>query len=155
MADLGKKWESRFKEDWISSVPNSFIYRLNDQMSGFQGSSNISDFICYKKPDLFLIECKSHSGNIFPFAAFRQYDSLLEWKNVSGVHPGVILWLYDHNKVLWIPITTFEKLKIEDKKSFNVKMVGNSEYESLELPAKKLRTFMRVDYSALIDYYKE
>lgn len=77
MADLGKKFEARFRDDWTTSVRDSFIYRLNDQMSGYQGSSNISDFICYKKPDFFLIECKSHAGNTFPFAAFRQFESLL------------------------------------------------------------------------------
>ena len=45
------------------------------------------------------------------------------------------------------------KLKAEDKKSFNIKMLD--EYECLDLPSKKLRTFMNTDYSALIDYYKE
>ena len=63
--------------------------------------------------------------------------------------------MYDHDIVLWIPIETFEKLKKDEKKSFNVKMVGDPTYESLVLPSKKLRTFMETDYSALIDYYKE
>ena len=45
------------------------------------------------------------------------------------------------------------RLKEENKKSFNIKMIG--EYECLELPSKKLRSFMSTDYSALIDYYKE
>ena len=117
------------------------------------GSSNISDFICFKTPNLFLIECKRHSGNTFPFSAFRQYEGLLEWKDVTGVHPGVVLWLYDHDKVLWVPITTFERLKQEDKKSFNIKMIG--EYECLELPSVKMRTFMTTDYSKLVEYYKE
>lgn len=155
MADLGKRFELQFRKDWAKSVPDSFEYRLNDQMSGYMGSSNVSDFICFKTPDLFLIECKAHSGNTFPFSAFRQYEGLLAWKDVSGVHPGVVLWMYDHDLVLWIPVETFEKLKKEDKKSFNVKLVGNEEYESLVLPSKKLRTFMETDYSALIDYYKE
>jgi len=71
-----KKFEAFFKKNWIDTVPESFIYRLNDQMSGYMGSSNISDFICYKKPELFLIECKAHAGNTFPFSAFRQYEDL-------------------------------------------------------------------------------
>lgn len=155
MADLGKKFELQFRKDWSKFVPDSFEYRLNDQMSGYMGSSNVSDFICFKTPDLFLIECKAHAGNTFPFSAFRQYEGLLAWKGVSGVHPGVVLWMYDHDLVLWIPVETFEKLKKEEKKSFNVKLVGNEEYESLVLPSKKLRTFMETDYSALVDYYKE
>ena len=77
----------------------------------------------------------------------------MEYKNISGLHAGVILWFSDHDKVLWVPIETFEQLKKEDKKSFNIKMVG--EYKCLELPSKKLRAFMETDYSVLIDYYKE
>jgi len=45
------------------------------------------------------------------------------------------------------------QLKAEDKKSFNIKDIDK--YECLELPSKKLRTFMNTDYSALIEYYKE
>jgi len=122
-------------------------------MSGYMGSSNPCDFITYIKPDIFLIECKKHEGNTFPFSAFRQYEKLLEYKNISGLHAGVVLWFSDHDKVLWVPIETFEQLKKEDKKSFNIKMVG--EYKCLELPSKKLRAFMETDYSVLIDYYKE
>ena len=153
--EIGKQFEQIFKKNWEETVGDSFQYRLNDQMSGYMGSSNISYFICYKKPDLFLIECKTHLGNTFPFSAFRQYEGLLEWKGVSGVHAGVILWMRDHDLVLWIPVETFEKLRKEDKKSFNIKLVGNPEYESLVLPSKKKRKFLDTDYSALIDYYKE
>lgn len=34
MADKGKAFEARFKKNWQETVPDSFIYRLNDQMSG-------------------------------------------------------------------------------------------------------------------------
>ena len=155
MADIGKKFETRFKTDWLETVPGSFIYRLNDQMSGYMGSSNISDFICYNYPDLFLIECKEHKQNTFPFSAFRQYEGLTEWVNIKGVHPGVILWMSDHDKVIWVPITTFMKLREENKVSFNIKMLNDPNYETLEIPSKKLRSFMKSDYSALINYYKE
>ena len=152
MADLGKKFESRFHQDWLETVPDSFCYRLNDQMSGYAGSSNVSDFICFKG-DLFLIECKSHAGNTFS-VDFRQYDGLLAQSGITGVHAGVVLWMYDHDLVIWLPIETFKKLKEDGKKSFNVKMIGTDEYEYLILPSKKMRTFMKTDYSALIDYYK-
>ena len=152
-ANKGKNFETRFFNNWYETVPESFIYRLSDQMSGYMGSSNVSDFICYKKPNIYLIECKAHAGNTFPFSAFRQYEGLTQYANIPGVKAGVILWLYDHDKVIWIPIQTFMKLKAEDKKSFNIKMLD--EYECLDLPSKKLRTFMNTDYSALIDYYKE
>ena len=150
----GKAFESRFRLQWQETVPDSFIYRLNDQVSGYKGTSrNVSDFICYKKPIIYLIECKSHEGNTFPLATLRQYDELIQYDDIPGVEPGVILWMVDHDKVLWIPISTFKRLKDENKKSFNIKMIN--EYKCLELPSKKLRTFMSTNYSALIDYYKE
>jgi len=68
-------------------------------MSGFIGSTNISDFICYKKPFLFLIECKERKGNTFP-VDFRQYESLIQYANIEGVKPGVIIWFSEHDCVL-------------------------------------------------------
>jgi hypothetical protein len=80
---------------------------------------------------------------------------MLEYKDIDGLHAGVVLWMINHDKVIWVPIKTFEKIKLEDKKSFNIKMVDDPEYECLVLPSKKLRTFMETDYSKLLDYYKE
>jgi len=45
------------------------------------------------------------------------------------------------------------KLREEGKKSFNIK--DKDKYEYLELPSKKLRTYMKTDYSALIEYYEK
>lgn len=149
---LGKGFEEKFRAQWSETVPDSFCYRLSDQMSGFIGSTNISDFICYKKPFLFLIECKERKGNTFP-VDFRQYESLIQYANIEGVKPGVIIWFSEHDCVLWIPIQTFMKLREEGKKSFNIK--DKDKYEYLELPSKKLRTYMKTDYSALIEYYEK
>ena len=76
-------------------------------------------------------------------------------KNITGLVAGVVLWLSDHDKVIWVPITTFDKIKSEDGKSFNIKMLDNPEYECLELPSVKKRKFLNTDYSKLIEYYEE
>lgn len=152
----GKKFEERFKKDWIDSVKESFIYRLNDQMSGYMGSSNICDFICYNYPNIFIIDCKSIQGNTLPFSDLRQYDKMLEYKNIKGLYVGFIVWFVDHDRVLWIPIQTMEKIKGEGLKSFNIrKMVDPADYFFLEIPSYKMRTFMKSDYNALIKYYCE
>lgn len=52
-------------------------------------------------------------------------------------------------KVLYIPISTFKKLKEDEKKSFNIKMVGDAEYFSLEIPGVVKRTFIDSDYTVL------
>lgn len=150
----GKKFEARFKQDWATYVPDSFCYRLYDVTSGYYGVRGISDFICYKEPYLYLIDCKSHDGNTVSFNDFSQYESMLGVKDIPGVVAGTMIWFCERDRVIWVPIQTWEKLKLEDKKSFNIKYVEDSNYETLEIPSKKLRTFMESDYSTLIEYYK-
>ena len=154
---LGKKFEDQFKENWLDTVKDSWIYRLFDTMGGYSGIANVCDFIGFKSPLLFLIECKEHKGNTFPFSAFRQYQQMSDTykKNITGLVAGVVLWLSDHDKVIWVPITTFDKIKSEDGKSFNIKMLDNPEYQCLELPSVKKRKFLNTDYSKLIEYYEE
>ena len=129
-------------------------YRLFDTTSGFKGISNVGDFICYKYPNVYLIDCKSSQGNTLNFSMVRQYDLMIQYANITGVKVGIIWWAIDHDKVIWIPIQTFIELKNEGKKSFNIKLLESNDYEFLVLPSKKLRTFMDTDYSELINYYE-
>ena len=117
-------------------------------MSGFKHMSNISDLIFYKFPFICYGEIKSHKGNTFPLVNLTQYEKLLAKKGIKGVRAGVILWFIDHDKVLWVPIETFEKLRKEDKKSVNVKM-DYEEYNIIEIPSQKRRVFLDSDYSIL------
>lgn len=110
--------------------------------------SNISDLIFYKFPFICYGEIKSHKGNTFPLSNLTQYEKLLAKKGIKGVRAGVILWFIDHDKVLWVPIETFEKLRKEDKKSVNVKM-DYEEYNIIEIPSQKRRVFLDSDYSIL------
>ena len=154
MADSrGKEFEKRFKRDW-EKMPQALALRLPDQQSGYYGTSaNPCDFIRYHYPCLFLLELKTHQGNTFPFTAFRQYSKLkqLYKPDLQGVKIGVVLWLYSHEKVVYIPIQSFIKMEQDGKKSFSVKYIDTQEYSCLELPATKLRTYQVVDYSVLVE----
>lgn len=149
--DLGKQFEDKFKSDWEKSFPDGTIIRLYDQMSGYKTvSQNICDFIGYARGTLFLMECKTIKGNTFPLANLKQYDKLITKKDVKGAITGVFLWFYEHeNCILFVPITTFEKLKLDDKKSFNVKMIDGDDYPSIRIPSVKKRTFYDSDYSVI------
>lgn len=150
MISRGKQFESKFKEDWLKSFPDGFLYRLPDQMSGYKAASkNLSDFIGFNLNTLYLIECKSHEGNTFPFSCLTQYDKLIHKVGIKGVRVGVILWMIDHDKVVYIPISTITKMKEDNKKSFNIKMLETKEYNVIEIPSKKLRTFMDSNYLCL------
>lgn len=146
----GKKFEDRFREDWLK-MPNAFILRLPDQQSGYFGTSaNPCDFICYSYPNMFLLELKSHGGNTFPLSAFRQYEKIRTYNGKEGIKVGVVLWFTDHDKVLYIPVSSFDKIVADDKKSFNIKYLETQEYECYEIPSSKLRTYLASDWSFLV-----
>ncbi len=144
----GKQFEAKMREDWKATM-SKCIDRLYDSMSGYVSISNISDFIAFKKPNIFYIECKSHEGNTFPISCLTQYDKLTCKVGIDGVRAGVILWMIDHDTVLYVPISTFTKLIEDGKKSFNIKMVGDENYPSLVIPSVKKRVFMDSDYSCM------
>ena len=135
-------------------MPNSLCYRLYDTMSGYVSIGNVGDFICYKYPYIYLLDCKSIKGNTLPFSDLRQYDKMLDYKDITGVFVGFIVWFIDHDKVLWVPVQTMKKIKDENLKSFNINKMKPEDYFYLELPSKKLRTFMDTDYSVLVDHTK-
>ena len=148
----GKAWETKFKEDWIKSMPDSSIDRLYDPVNGYTSIANISDFICYKYPNIFYMECKSHEGNTFPISALTQYEKLSKKVGIKGVRAGVVLWFIDHDcGILYVPISTFTKLIQDGKKSFNVKMIDDPNYPCLKIPSVKKRVFYDADYSVLCD----
>lgn len=152
--NYGKAFEQRFKRDF-SKLPNSTIDRIYDTTNGFRGIKNICDFIGYVYPNIYYFECKSIKGNTFPLTNLKQYDKLILKKDIKGVKVGVILWFREHDQILFVPITTFEKLKNNNKKSFNIKMVGEDEYPSIIIPSIRKRTFLESDYTVLLNMKEE
>lgn len=155
MVNRGKQFEEQFKKDFLRTFPNGFIFRLPDQMSGYKSySQNPCDFICYTHGKLFLVECKSHKGASLPFEALSQYEKLVSYSNIPGVYAGVVIWLYEKDKVLYAPIQLIKQLKLEGKKSVGLKAL--SEYSALiEVPSKKKRVLMDSDYLILLTLDEE
>ena len=148
--NLGKQFENKFKDDFIKTFPNSFVYRLRDQMSGYLGSSNICDFICFTNNTLFLLECKTHGGGTFPLKNLTQYEDLLREANKPGIRAGVILWMYEKDTdILYIPVKSIEKMINDGLKSFSVKLLEKDDYKIIKIPGKKKRKFIDTDYSIL------
>lgn len=152
MVSIGKKFEERFKYDWNNSFPDGTIDRLYDNMGGYLAISNVCDFICYNYPNIYYIECKTHKGASFPFTNLTQYDKIKMKVGLKGVRAGVILWLYEKDKVFYIPIATITKMKKDGKKSVGIRSL--EEYDIIEIPSKKIRTYMESDYS-ILDTLKE
>jgi hypothetical protein len=89
--NLGKGFEQQFRENWKQAFPNSFLYRLPDQMSYYYGSHNPCDFIGFHNGILYLLECKTHKGASIPFEAISQYESLKAYQGKPGIRAGVIV----------------------------------------------------------------
>ena len=68
---------------------------------------------------------------------------------IKGVRAGVVLWLYDKDKVFYIPISTITEMKKDDKKSVGLKAIEEG-YNIIEIPSEKLKTFMKSNYSCLM-----
>ena len=150
----GKKFEKQFERDWNASFVHPFLLRLKDNTSGYFGSSrNPSDYIAFQDGTLFLLECKSHDGNTFPFSKFTQYDDLVSYEGIPGVEPGLILWMKEHDRVMFFPISTISEMLASGEKSVNVKKLEGRDF--LELPSKKKRVFMTTRYDDIIDYVRK
>lgn len=144
--DKGKAFETKFKEDFQKLQDNS-VDRLYDVMSGYKAIKQVSDFIAYLYPNIFYIECKSHKGASIPIANITQYESLKTKVDIKGVRSGVVLWLYEKDKVFYIPTKTITQMINDGEKSIGIRHLDK--YRIIEIPSTKKRVFMDSDYSIL------
>lgn len=144
--NYGKEFEQKFKEDFLK-LEDSTIDRLYDTMNGYKSIKQVSDFIGYAFPNIFYIECKSHRGASIPMGNITQYDKLKEKIGRKGVRAGVILWLIDKDKVMYIPMATVKQLKEQGEKSIGIRHL--EDYNIIEIPSVKKRVFMDSDYTIL------
>lgn len=145
----GKKFEEKLKENWVATVPNSSIDRIYDTVNGLKGVTNVCDFIGYKKPNIFYIEAKSHKKNTFPFSCLSQYDKLKDKVGIPGVRAGVVIWFIDHDRIVYVPISTITKMMSNGDKSVNIRTIDK--YNYYEIPAEKKRIYLDGDYSVLLN----
>lgn len=142
----GKQFEDIIKSAF-EQVEDVSIDRLHDQTTGYYGSKNICDFIVYKYPYQYYIECKSVHGNTLPLSNItdNQYNGMLEKSEIAGVKAGVICWFVDKDATFFIPITAIEIMKEDLKrKSINIKDCYEND-TFIEIPGKKKRVFF--DYN--------
>ena len=144
----GKQFETIIKESF-EKVPGVSVVRLHDQTTGYLGSSNHCDFIVYKKPYEYHIECKSVHGNTLPFSNITetQWNGLLEKSKIEGVFAGVICWWTQKDKTVFIPIQTLELMKTVGMKSVRYDAIDDCDGDTdmIEIEGKKKRVFF--DYS--------
>ena len=115
----GKQFENIVKEAF-EKVEGVSVDRLHDQMTGYKvTSANICDFIVYKKPYEYYIECKTVHGNTLPFTNITdtQWKGLLAKAQIQGVYAGILCWWVDKDITKFIPISALEYFKAHGLKS--------------------------------------
>lgn len=146
--NYGKKFEEKFKGDFLK-LEGSSLDRLYDVMNGYKSIKQVSDFIGYVYPNIFYLECKSHKGASIPISNITQYENLKKKVGIPGVRSGVVLWLYEKDKVFYIPTKTITQLKAAGEKSIGLRHIDK--YRMIPIPSVKKIVFMDSDYSVLLN----
>ncbi|MBP5710589.1 MAG: Holliday junction resolvase RecU [Bacteroidales bacterium] len=148
----GKQFETVIK-DAFRKVPGVSIDRFHDQMSGFAGSRNVSDFVVYKEPYEVYVECKTTRGNNFRFSNITdgQWSGLLEKSKIKGVFAGILCWWIDYDTTLFIPIQMLYDLKNEGLKSIRYDLFTYPPYKVLKIKGEKKRVFFDYDLSDFVE----
>ena len=138
----GKQFENVIKEAF-QKVPNVSVDRLHDQTTGYLGSVNVCDFIVYKKPYEYYIECKTVHGNTLPLGNItnNQWRGLIEKAKIDGVFAGVIIWFVDKDITMYVPIETLQALEKEGYKSVHYTLTVGV----MHITGKKKRVFFEYD----------
>ena len=146
----GKQFENVIRKSF-ECVEGVSIDRLNDNTAGFKGVAGICDFIVYKEPYEYYIECKSVHGASLPFRNITdtQWEGLLEKSKIEGVYAGIICWFIDKDVTKFIPIQLLDYMKqFEDVKSYSYQFGGyllEKGMSAIELKGKKKRVFFDYD----------
>ena len=163
----GKDFEAQVQSG-LEATPGVSIDRLPDPMAGYAGVKNICDFIVYKYPNQYYIECKSCYGNTFSINSNdpkkkygnitnNQWEGLLEKSKIPGVRAGVLLWFIDHDVTYWLDIRLLQKWKDLGNKSiaYYPEWAGST-YPAGEmwtyLVGKKRRVLFDYDFN---DFFRE
>lgn len=160
----GKQFEQKIHEQ-LEKVPNVSVDRLHDQTTGYRGSSNICDFIVYKKPVEIYIECKSTYGNTLsihsnpkkdkngiPHGFYgnisdAQWEGLLEKSKIDGCIAGILCWWIDRDVTLFIPIKDLKYHRNTGNKSIRYDIDTPN---CIKLEGKKKRVFFEYNMDSFI-----
>lgn len=170
----GKKFENVIREAF-EKVPNTSVVRLHDQTTGYEGSSNHCDFVVYRKPFEYHIECKSVHGNTLSIHSIpkpdkkgvlhgfygnitdKQWTGLLEKSKIEGVYAGVICWWVDRDTTMFIDIRLLQKLRelnyksIDYCASFALENIDNLSEMWTWVTGEKKRVFFDYDMRRFLD----
>lgn len=145
----GKQFEEQVRRGF-EVLSNCSIDRIPDQMNGYAGSSNICDFIVYRRPIILYLECKSCYGTTLNFHNItdKQWRGLLFKSKITGVVAGVMIWFIDYDVTLFVPIEVLQNMKNSGLKSVNVRHITQ---DMIPISGKKKRVFFEYNMKPFLD----
>lgn len=153
----GKQFEKLIQTTFENLALQVRCERLHDQVSGFvEVSKNPADFIVYKFPFEYYIECKSIHGASIPINNLVQLDRIRERCGVYGVFGKFIIWFVDKQETYWVDHKYLLVQRMLGKKSVNHEILKQAakEGELVKLiPAQYKRVFGKYDFSDMWEKY--
>jgi hypothetical protein len=102
-----------------------------------------------------MVECKAKSGASINFSEIRQYEKMKDYRGLEKTYPGVLVWFYEKDTIIWVSIEEMVKMReVDSEKSIGLRMLKENypvKYRIINVPATKLRTFMEADLKYLVD----
>lgn len=153
---LGKAAEAKITE-WLDKPEEGYSFdRIYDQMTGFWGSSNICDFICFKSPYMYYIESKATWEDRFDFSMLsqKQHDDLRDKTKIPYVR-GLVIVLYATYKRAFI-FDIRDIIYIEEelhKKSINIKKLDSYNIPYAEIETIPNNRKQLLDYTGSLETY--
>ena len=148
----GKQFEQLIREAF-EKVSGVSIDRIPDQTMRHKGAANICDFIVYKKPYEYYIECKTVHGNTLPFSNISntQWSGLLEKSKIQGVYAGIMCWWVDKDITKFIPIQLLQSMKENNAKSIRYDFTLFGKDLCTEIKGNKKRVFFDYDMNQFFE----
>jgi recombination protein U len=142
----GKDFENQIREAF-KRVPDTFVCRLKDSQSMYKGDDNPCDFIFYKKPNIYLIECKTTYEHTLNWSNIRdnQWNSLLSLCDIPGVVAGYMIWFISDDKTVYVSASELLRHREDGFKSFNINKDDDIDY--ILIDGKKRRVLFDYDVS--------
>lgn len=147
---IGKKAEKKIKE-WLDRPEDGYCFdRIPDPIGGYFGQRNISDFTCFKSPDMWFIESKCTSADRFDFSMLSdvQYYGLINKSKIDHVCCVVIILFESYKRAFILPIRTIQTLRESGKQSINIKKI-----DSWNFPFSEIQTIP--SRKQMLDYFGE